>query len=310
MPLEYLDPADPEFATFERFTSEPPYAVLDRHPGGAYVALVAPVPWDGRSAAHAAVWATDSGRVVWRPEGLLALCWLPGGREMLVVRDRGVPKPHLAGVGFFRGERPERAWHMRTIERTTWPDDPTREEPRALDAAPMPTVAGEVMDIVPSPTDSLAAVVWLDQTEAGIELVSWADGSPLSHLPHRGYFGGHSNVMNTPTFSPDGRYLTLVYEAFAWWSGDAEDPEEPSPGGTFPCGRVVMGDVMQGNYAEYPVRVTVPEGWVPEGWTPDDPLQAEGEFLSRAEFTDAETLTVRLATGEARRFHVTAGPLD
>jgi len=302
VPVQFFDQPDP---TFEDFLGGSPHAVQARHLDGRHIAMRVQVWRDGCAVGRTAVWDDRTRRVAWAPEGALALCWLPGGRELLLVRDRGVPKTHLTDVGFFRGERPKRTQFMRTVERLTWPEDVTREEPHALDAAPMPVAAGEIWAVVPSPTKPLAAVVWLDQTEAGVELVSWADGAPLAHLPGRGYFGARSNALATPTFSPDGRYLVLVYGASAWWAGELEDPEEPSPGGTFCCGRAVIGDMAWGAYTEHEITVTVPEGWMP-----DDPVWAEDGFMTRADFADSETFTVHLSTGESRRFHVAAGPLD
>jgi hypothetical protein len=300
VPVEFFDQPDPAFGNF---LGEFPYALLDRHPNGRHLAMQVRV-WRDGAVDRAAVWDAHTKRVAWAPDGVLALCWLPGGRELLLVRDR-VPKPHLMDVGFFRGERPERARHMRTVERFSWPDDVTREEPRALDAAPMPLAAGEAWAIVPSPTEALAAVTWLDQSEAGVELVSWADGAPLTHLSGRGHFGDRSNTLNTPTFSQDGQYLVLIYGAPQWWTGEDDDPDEPSPGGTFCCGWAVVGDVAQGTYTEYAVEVTVPSGWVPE-----DPHNAEWDYLPPAEFAGSKEFVVPLPTGGSWRFHVIAGPLD
>ena len=72
-----------------------------------------------------------------------------------------------------------------------------------------------------------------------------------------------------PTFDCEGRRVAISEGNGWWWLPEpADDPETPSPGGTFRRGRVVVIDVDSGSIAHVDVYGDVEEGWKPthETW--------------------------------------------
>jgi hypothetical protein len=150
---------------------------------------------------------------------------------------------------------------------------------------------GWLVDIVVSPTDSLACFVWIDQCEAGIEFVSWQQGG-LHQIPNIG-FCGNSNRIQGPVFSPDGTVLTMSFGAGLWWSNI---PDKPSPGGDFNVGYVIWSETGSGSYKRLDISVSIPPGWQPR--KPEDILR--NEFLSQPEYICTHEVKVVLPTGEER----------
>ena len=133
----------------------------------------------------------------------------------------------------------------------------------------------------------MACVVWQDQCEAGIEVVSWEAGQP-GQFVGRGYYG-RSNLIAGPAFSPDGRYVAMSYGEPCWWS---DDHETPSKGGELKVGWVVVGDPIAGKYREFDVVVPIPKGWLPA-----DPDDIRNELLNCPQFVDDKTVQVTTPTG-------------
>ena len=242
------------------------YWVQDRH--GAFVA--ATVPAGGSEESHSGIWRVETGELVWQTT---AACWLPDG-DLLVVTSEN------AG----------------NLERRTWPG----RELRAT--CPIRHREGWCAAVVAAPSGALAAVRWLDQTASGFELFELADDA-IRQSRDRGYRSGESNHVEGPVFSPSSR-LAVVSEGWLnWWHGGPEaeaDPEDPSPGGTFECGRVTVFDVDTGEVRHHVLAVDVPAGFVPQ-----DEAALEG-LLPPPRFDTDTTVVVTLATGEERRVEVGA----
>jgi hypothetical protein len=83
-----------------------PAFVEDEHPDGAHVSLGA-----FRSPCDAGgVWNRRTGALVWAPPETSSLCWLPGGREIILVRERRPEGREVVddapiGDAVFAGER-------------------------------------------------------------------------------------------------------------------------------------------------------------------------------------------------------------
>ena len=162
--------------------------------------------------------------------------------------------------------------------------------------------------MVASPRGDLVAVVWLEQHAGGFELVAVrADGD--RQVPGAGYHV-EPNGIGTPVFSPDGRYLVLGCGRDAWWNEGDEygdpDPEQPSPGGRFRLGHVLVRDLDAGVQRELPVEVDLPAGWLPPD--PHDREVTEDLPIGDAVFEGDRAFVVELLTGERRRFAIDARP--
>ena len=268
--LRYLAARD----TYEPLNGRRPAFVLDEHPDGAHVALmVVDSPYN-----RAAVWDRRARRAAWAPEATQALCWLPGGKEVVLVRD-GLRGP---------GRQPRFVF-----ERRSWPGV------ELLSACPVESdEANWCAGMAASPRGSLVAVAWLEQHVGGFELIAIRpDGD--RQIPGAGY-AVEPNAISDPVFSPDGRYLVLGCGRLGWWNRD-EDPDLPSPGGRFLVGHVLTRDLDAGLWREIPIEEEVPAGWLPDaagGEAAIDRPIGDPRFESLTDFT------VRLATGRVRRVSV------
>ena len=272
---------------WEPLEGDAPIGLLDQHPSRQYVALQVIVLHD-TFVWRAAIWNTTTKTIVWNPGDANALCWLPGGHELLVVREIFTPHPERRGIFL----TPLQAEFRHLIERRTWP------EQRLIDTIDVSFPTGWLVDVIVSPVAPLACFVWNDQCEAGIEFVSWTDGS-FQQLHNRGYYG-NSNLLEGPVFSPDGAVVVFSYGTYGWWS---EDPELPSQGGTFRVGWIVIYNVAHGSYREVDVLATIPVGWLPE----DLERIYHNGAVSCPRFSTPERFSVTLPTGEQQSFLINPG---
>jgi hypothetical protein len=261
---------------WEPLFGERPHSQLARHPSGDFVAMQVSA-WIETTAERAAVWDIRTRKIAWNPYDANALAWVSGGEEILVLRETFTPNLSSRGTCV----TPLQSEHRQSFERRSWP---------SLDqiaSAPIALPTGWLIHVVPSPDRPMACVVWQDQCEAGIELISWDEGQPRQ-LAERGYYG-NSNLISGPAFSPDGRYVVISYGEPCWWS---EAHETPSKGGELRVGWVVVGDITAGTYREIDIVVSVPKGWLPA-----DPYDIRNELLNCPDFVDATTAQVTTATG-------------
>ena len=271
----YIEDPDPKWQKLQR---KAPHFLLDTHPSGKYAAMQIST----NAGEKAAIWDTQTGEIAWKPKSTLALCWVQTGQNLLAVSEA---EPYL-------------------VELWTWPE-PT-SKPLFLFEATLDLPAGWVNCLVASPTANRACVVWIDQTEAGIEWVAW-DETTIWQENNKGYFGKELNGLYSAVFSPDGKHIVLAYSASYWWFDVDEDgdPEDPSPGGSFRCGKIVICDSQTGAARETELFVDLPEGFLP-----DDADEGGETFVGRPVFENNERFTVPLGNGEVLAFSVLKGPLQ
>jgi hypothetical protein len=281
MTLRYLSEAEKHL---EPFYDRHPAVLLDEHPGGDFVAMQVMANL-AVLAERAAVWSRKSGKIIWRPQNANAICWSSKGDEVLYVWEsyqKSAEHPPIIVT-------PLQSEYTYLFERCSWPD--LKFIARCTIKFPM----GWPMDIVPSPLGKLACVVWADQGEAGVELVSFL-ANDTCQLAGQGYYGNWSNLLAGPVFSPDGHFLAFTYGKGVWWSPDGA-LDTASLGGMQTVGWVVVGDIERKCYREVKVQTNVPEGWLPP-----DPEDMNYEMLSCPSFINEDCFKVTLPTGEERFF--------
>lgn len=269
---------------FEPLAGMKPDRVLDRHPDGIHAAMqMATIPLN-----RAAVWHTETGELCWSPRHTSALCWLPGGRELVLLRERYARSPRIS-----RWSQSETTY---VVERRTWP------RRQRLSSCEVSFPSGWADGLTLSPTGDMAAVRWLEQDCAGFVLVALGPGRD-HQLSEQGY-RTEPNLIEGPVFSPDGRHLALSCGRTWWWcerdwQRHADTPP-PSKGGRFEIGHVTIYDVAQAAYQEIVV-----EDEISPGWPPHDPDSFEWVLLGEPRFVSDTAFTVRLPTGAERRFETT-----
>jgi hypothetical protein len=275
--------------------------VLSEHPDGVHVACMAIASPYNRGA----VWNRATGEVVWAPPVTQSLCWLPGGREIVLVRDGdAAPFDESAAVGWpARGPSP--AWRRSfLVERRTWPQ-------RAfVNVCPVDSEdANWNGGVVASPRGDLVAVVWFEQHVAGFELVAIRPGGDRQVAG--GGYAVEPNCISAPVFSPDGRFLVLGCGRFAWWNdGDEygdDNLERPSPGGLYRLGHLLVRDLDAGTQRELPVEDDVPAGWLPPEPSDGDAETSIDQPIGAPQFDSPTSGWVPLLTGTRRRFSATEG---
>ena len=277
MTREWFDIPDDNWESLAGFF---PIASLDRHPSGNYISMQI-VANDGIINERAAIWDTKTRKVVWNPENANALCWIEAGHELLILEKRSsedAKRPPL----FVTPTQDEYQYFARRI---SWPGLET------ISCVKIKFLMGWPIDIVPSPVDKLACLIWQDQCESGIEFISWEQGE-LQQLSKIGFLTD-SNYIQTPVFNEYGTILAVSLGAGCWWS---ESPDEASSGGHFDVGYIVWTEVNSGRYNRINIEVDLPDGWLPDDI--DDVLQ--NMYLSPPIFISPNELKILLPTKEER----------
>jgi len=87
---------DEDGRNWEPLLGERPHSQLARHPSGDFVAMQVSA-WIETTVERAAVWDTRTRKIAWNPDDANALAWVPGGEEILVLRESFTP--NLSGRG-------------------------------------------------------------------------------------------------------------------------------------------------------------------------------------------------------------------
>jgi hypothetical protein len=251
-------------AELEPLKGQAPQQVLDRHPDGRHVAMRTGWAADDEGEL-AGVWDDQTGELVWAPQAV-AICWLRDGSEVALVTEQ------------YSGD----------FERWSWPG---RER---LGRGPLTHREGWVDRVSVSPKDDLAAVRWIDQTEAGFELVAIRDEGD-EQLKGKGWLVKGTNLVDGPVFSPSGRFLALSVGNAGWWR-EGDDVDGPSEGGLFEAGQAAIFDTKDGSSREIPIELEIPAGWEPAS------DEAEAGLLGEPRFTTPRSFVIPLPTGEERSF--------
>jgi hypothetical protein len=222
--------------SFERANREY-HRVIARSAGGALVAA----QWGFTSGAgHAAVWDVASKRVAWEPEGATSICWI--GDEVLATRLDPTRKQEVVDwydhasrvrLGSIAIKYPIGAW---------------------LTHPPMLVACGPARTV---------AAVWMDQSEAGFELLRRGTAG-WEQITGWGYFA-RSNCVEEGVFSNDARSFALPYGApNEWW-------ERPKPNGSASCGMVAVIDLADGALGFVDLIAQLAPGWEPTPRTSSAP---------------------------------------
>lgn len=223
---------------------QPEYSAfyIRRHPTSPALAI----PLFGRNGV-AAVWDSETGNLLWRPQPGGDIAWSPDGSSAYVLVARFGPGPG-GGIGH-------------RLLRYSWPGRELQEE--LLFSVP----SGGADMLVVSPAGGLAAAVAIQGPEWYYEV--------LGRRPSLSQLGvGHridDYLVDGPVFSPDERYIVTVGSPrFVWWAWpedegwDEEDWQVPSEGGRYEFGWVHVHDLAAGRKTKHPLAVELPAGWQPE----------------------------------------------
>lgn len=119
-------------------------------------------------------------------------------------------------------------------------------------------------EIVLSPRQHYAALfLYSGQSEVGYEL--FALGHGLQHLGGLPYVYGEGD---RPVFSPDERWLVMIWETyFDWWSEAAAAARAGTH--VVDWGEIAVQELPHGPIECVPIRARIPPGWQPEAssWT-------------------------------------------
>ena len=207
--------------------------MLDRHPDGRHVAL------------DTGVYDLPTGRLVCAPDNATLLAFADAGRQVIALIERTVYPPGLPS-----------GTTESLLQRWTWPAR------QSLGTTPI-SFPGWATDLAVSPTNDLATLTWLEQDCAGFKLLRLhPDQAPeeIDNLgPHGDGYVVRPNLLQGPTFSPDGRYAIAACSLWAWWAPGG-DPSTPSPGGRLKAGHVAILDTAALTFSEQDIFTPVPPG--------------------------------------------------
>ncbi len=273
-----------DFRSFEAFEGEKPDRLLNKHPDGTHVALQITIG----DVYPAAIWSTETKRLVWSPEEAYGLSWLREGTQIAVLQYP------------FPGEDCRFVLY-------SWPQCHILQQCSLR-------IPGYLFDLIVSPTNDLAVCQWLDQCEFGFEFITLHDRSVV-HLSQHGYFNGTTNFITRPVFQPEGYLWVCAYENnHDWWID--EDDLQYGKYSAKEGKREQLGALMVFHQAqllgEIPLIATVPAGYRPPS------LLAPGFFSQETKipasspeewghlsdsvpvFLDADHIMIRLPSGESQ----------
>lgn len=301
-----------DLTQFEPFLNATPFRVLSRHPGGLLVALqvVTSHPQTGGTAEFSAIWDVGTRKLVWKPEGMIALAWNADGSELGLIRERYVYDPTAHAV---IGSALQREFSY-TWERRSWP------EKELLHSCSITMPTGWPAALAISPRGNLAVFQWFDQCESGLEFLTLTPegdfqlrdtGLPLSssvrpiclRADGNGYPIGF-NLATLPAFSLDGRFLVFGWQDdWAWWidlpPGAPLEDNTPARVGECQIGIFEIIDWDMRTVRQIPVVVDLPPGW-----RPHEAAGLPDELMANPVFIDHEHFQWLSPTGKRRIYRV------
>ena len=149
------------------------YLVHGRHPARGVIAAEVPDLLHG----EICVWDLETGELVWRPKAH-SISWSADGDAVALLTGRD-------GDDF---------------ELRSWP-----ERDLISSCAVKPWACCNTY-VALSPRGDRAGVLWWHQGEGGVNLVA-LEGETARHLEDAAYMTRETNVIQGPTFSPDGRFV-------------------------------------------------------------------------------------------------------
>lgn len=262
-----------DFETFEAFEGEKPYLLLDRHPDGTYLALQVDI-----GDVAAAIWSTETKRLVWSPEDACALSWLRGGTQLAALQ-----------APLYEDIYPNHRFAI-----YTWPQG--QRLAQCLPKFPF----GYVFDLVVSPTNDLAICQWADQSEFGFEFLTLSDHS-IVHLSQQGYIKRGTNRTTRPVFQPGGHLWVCAYQDNLDWYLD-EDAQRDGHYVAKEGKRERLGALLvfyqTHLLGEIPLIATVPASYCAE----EGVFREVMGYLSESPpvFLDAHHVVIHLPSGESQ----------
>ena len=241
MPVSPTDPM--RLLGFEPLEGVAPVTFLDAHREGQLLALQATVTKNVMSE-RAAVWEAMTGRLVWEPQDVCALCWMPSGTEILLVSEtRGA-----ASI-----DQKVQASPSYSLERLTWPEKQLQWKSELTFSEGWPKF------IVASPIGAHLVAVWADQHSSGFEYfhLSSEGAVPMPGLGRR--FNHH--WIARPAFSPDGVLLFAAVTYAGWWK-HTEPTDVNDDDLTFHCGEALSLSLATQQARPWFIPVTVSREWV------------------------------------------------
>jgi hypothetical protein len=200
---------------------------------------------------RAGVWDADTSRLVWNLEDASALAWFPGGGEVAAVARVFNPAPEKRGIS----ATPFQSEFVWFFEKRSWPSHDL------VASCLIRSSTGWFDGVTLSVGGDLAAVRWADQTETGFILVG-IQSRVVEQIGGAEWATAETNWIEGPAFNPAADRLAVSANpagAANWWG--SEEDEDPSPGGRFTVGNLIVLDREPRERHREPVEVDVPAGW-------------------------------------------------
>jgi hypothetical protein len=234
----------------------------------------------------AAVWNNKTYKLIWSPSNAIDISWLDTGTKILFIQEHYQHRPELHKMILSRLQSESRYY----LCLCTWPD--LSEVHKSEISFP----TGWPMELVVSQSGTVGLFTWNEQDCAGYEVVSLKDNA-ISQQKGLGKKRS-PNLLTRPAISPTEEFIVSSWGKWNWWG---DKPEEPSLGGTFESGIVVIHEIETNKTRQIPVTTTVPSGWEP------DPFDKTGFFgVGNPRFLTDHNAVIELPFGQEMTIDVYA----
>jgi hypothetical protein len=276
-------------ARLESLDGNQPFQILDRSPDTAVFVgqIISSARYERR---RSALWTTESGKVLWSPEGVSGMAWFPDNISLGVVYSQYSYQPDLHTI---IGSPLQREFSYAFVQ-VSWP------ELTLIGSCELSPLLGMPIDLTISPRGDHATILWCDQTASGLSFVQ-TENAELIELSQF-WYDIASDIVTRPVWSRDGKHLAFGWqEAEVWWATNPTEPdeEEPAAGGHYVIGHLTILDLEHQIAQTYPLADDIPPGWLP---IPD--LKGTSGFLRDPVFLDNARVVITLPTGKKLAFAV------